>query len=1145
MKEPCSKFSIAIRILLVMACLAAMSVPMWGQGFYGSIVGTVTDASGAIIPGAAVTLTNIGTNEKRTAETDATGNYRFVSLVPANYRLEVEMTGFKRLTREPINVQVEATVRIDAALEVGTVTETVEVSSRAPLLQTETATLSQVVEGQQVQEMPLNGRNVMNLIALTPGVIQQGGSSGAVGLNKGTSTGSGGWGNIQIGGGAAGQSAFYIDGAPNNTQSNLIALMPTQDAIQEFRVASNAASVEYGRFAGGVVTMTTKSGTNTFHGSAYEYLRNPVLNANQFFSNLQGAKRPNWIQNQYGATISGPVVKDKLFFFFSYEGFKARLGAPTYASVPTQDMRNGTFNKAVSMPASTPSTCYTWYDANGTVVTTYNATIIKRTQINPSCFDPSAKYMMGYYYPLPTLSGSTNNYFASPAIANNANQYNARIDYNISDKQRLFGRYTYWLTTDPGVSLFGNNVNVTDNSNGAKQYVLGDTYTFNATTILDMRVSVMRSYRDSKPASMGTDMSQFGPNYARLAPQMTYNMNPALTFSGGSVTNVGAGALYAWPNIYDIAGNLTKIKGNHSLRFGGTFRLQDYNVRSNLNNPSGGFTFNTSLVGDEFAAFLLGLPSTGEIRTATPVGVYTYYQGYYAADSWQVNRKLTLNLGVRWELAGAEAERHDRSVVLFPNTMDPVTGVRGTLPLVSSSLYPERTTQEVKYHLFAPRVGFAYRLTDNAVLRAGYGISYLPNDVDQSLAPYSTPIVSNSTSWTNSLVSGIVTGSTGTVYTLSNPFASVNQPAGRNDPNYMQKLLGQTFTAAYPYSPYPYVQQWNLSFGYQFAGDVMVEIGYAGAKGTQLPTSGMTGQFGKININQLPSQYYYLGATLLTKPSGSTMTVGQSLRPFPAYNNVYNGAAFGAISSYHSAQVKLEKRFRSGGVLMANYTWAKNLGTAEGQNPSLDANFGGTQDFNNMLAGDYSLSSFDVPHRLIASYVLDLPFGKGKKFANYGGVAGVLVSGWAVNGIVTFQSGYPIALSAKNNNLTTYFGAGTIRPNYVANCVKEFGGKAQDRLNKWFNTACFTAPGSYSFGNEGRTDPQLRSQGVNNWDFSILKTTKIKESLNLQFRAEAFNLFNRVRFNPPAVVVDGTNFGAVTAQQNQPRLIQFSLRLNF
>jgi hypothetical protein len=1130
MKEQCRKLKLFATGLLVIAYLAALSAPICGQSFYGSVVGTVTDPSGAVIPSASVTLTNTGTNEKRSAQTDAAGSFRFVNLVPANYRLEVEAAGFKHMTREPIVVQVESAVRTDARLEVGALNETVEVTAATALLQTETSTLSQVVEGQQLQEMPLNGRNPLNLIALTAGVVPQGGSTGAAQMNGGTNTAVTGWGNIQIGGGIANQSAFYIDGAPANAYQNFVALIPTQDAIQEFRVASNNISAEFGRFGGGVVSMTTKSGTNAFHGSVYEYVRNSRFNANNFFSNLNGQARPKWNQNQYGATVGGPVVKDKVFFFFSWEGFKARLGQPISTNVPTAAMRAGTINKKLTFPSAIPTSCYSYPSTNV-------------TQINPSCFDSTAKYMLGYYWPLPNSNNASQNYFGTPSYGNDSNQYNMRIDYNLSDRQRLFGRYTYFGTTDLPLNLFDNSTANPYANNRMQNYVLGDTYTINTTTVMDVRVSALRQYVDNNPVSLGTDLSQFGPAWGALAPKLTYVVNPAIQFSTGSgLRSISTTANFAWRNVYDVAANLTKITGRHTLKFGGNFRLQDNNVRPGLTNAAGSFTFSTALTGDDFASFLLGIPTSATIGTSTPVGAYEYYQGYYVTDAWQIGKKLTLNLGLRWELPGALAERHDRATVLLPDATESSTGAKGTLALVNSSLYPNRTTQEVKYRLLAPRVGFAYRLTDEMVLRAGYGISYIPNDLMQGMSPHTSSLITATTQWQNT--------STSITHYLSNPFPDpILYPVGRTDPNFMKNLVGQILVSPIPQQPYPYAQQWNLGLGRQFKGDWMVEIGYAGAKGTQLPTVGMSGQAGRYNLNQLSSQYYSMGADLITVVSGQRK--GQLLRPFPAYQNVYNGGYFGASSSYNSMQVKMEKRFKSAGVIMGNYTWSKFISNTdmlsaqfENASGSGAANAGFIQDFNN-LQNEYSLSSQDVPHRLVVSYVLNLPFGQGKKFANYGGVAGYIVSGWAVNGIGTFQSGYPLALNASSNNLTTYFGAGTLRPNVVPNCDASISGSAQSRRSKWFNTACYSFPGTYSLGNEARTDPKLRSQGANNWDFAAVKANKITEQVNLQFRAEFFNLFNRVRFTPPVTTVDNANFGKILAQQNQPRLVQFSLRLNF
>jgi hypothetical protein len=469
--------------------------------------------------------------------------------------------------------------------------------------------------------------------------------------------------------------------------------------------------------------------------------------------------------------------------------------------------------------------------------------------------------------------------------------------------------------------------------------------------------------------------------------------------------------------------------------------------------------------------------------------------------------------------------------VLLPNTLDPVTNVVGTLAMVRSALYGDRHVQEVKHHLLAPRIGLAYRVTNNTVIRAGYGLNHIPPDM---MSIYSSSALINraTTSFDNTQL-----GVANYRY-LNNPFPSpIVQSTGRSNTNFMTNYVNknQNINGVYPYQPYPYMQQWNLSLGHQFAGDVMVDLGYGGSRGTHLPMAG------NINFNELSSKYW------------NATDAKAANRRYPYYNNVNMINYYGGNSFYHSMQAKVEKRFKSGGVLLGSYTWAKLIANTDSTFGYLEAKSaaggpntgttGGYQDYNN-LASERSLSSFDAPHRLMVSYVVELPFGNGKKFAKYGGVAGALVSGWGLNGIATFQTGFPLAFYSSTNSLSS-FGIGTIRPNVVSGCDAAISGSAQSRLNKWFNTACYTAPSNYTLGNASRTDPKLRAPGINNWDLSLLKTSKIKERVNLQFRVEFFNLFNRVQFAPPNTTVGSATFGKVVIQLNQPRLIQLNLRLSF
>jgi hypothetical protein len=1137
------------------------------QSFYGSVLGTVVDTSGAVVPDAAITVTNVGTNEKQTVQSDAGGKFTFANLVPATYNVEVTKASFKRFVREQIAVQVGSVVRVDAELSIGSVSETVEVTSQTALLQTDTSSSNTTIAGTQVQEMPLNGRNVMNLIALAPGVVPTGSSQGSTGLdqNSGRTAGGVGWGNYQIGGGIQGTAAQYIDGVSNNLLGgaqggNQIGLVPTQDAIQEFNVASSNAGADFGRFAGGVVNMATKSGTNAFHGSLYEYFRNADLNANDFFSNQHGTPRSQWNQNQYGVSAAGPVRKDKVFFMFTWEGLSVHTAAVNATNVPTQAMQNGVFTNAITDPLGNCNIVRNPAAGTWTITNLYQG----------NCGDPVNK-ILKTYFPLPNSTGATN-WFSTYPVSNAQNQYNGRVDYTISPKQRLFGRYTHWSVQDHFGWKF-NQMNPGPSGspwqgpggNGpgffVHQFVLGDTFTINSTTVLDVRVNFVREYAPNNPTATNVDESQFGSSYAALASQMSLHTLPAYSVSGGlhSLFNMASfqGYYYNYMDNYGNNANLVKIRGSHTFKFGAELRLMDDSADSNTALLAGEPIYGTTYTGDEFASFLMGYPTSAAFTTEAPSAAYSYYQAYYAMDTWQAKRNLTLNLGLRYELPGAVAERDNRAIVLLPDAVDPNTGIKGTLSLVDSPLYRGRTTVVPKYNLFAPRVGFAFRAAPSTVIRGGYGISYLPNDITPGVMPFNS-IDNTATTQVN------VTG------TLPTPLQAIlqsfvasglNQPFARSVPNFMTRYgsqtnyLAQAIAGPVPYQSYPYTQQWNFAVSHQFKGDWMAEIGYTGLHGANLPG------IGTRNLDELSSQYYSMGSALLSAATScpnapglvgsKSFTVGQCLRPYPQYNNVQDTAQFYAWQNYNSMQVKTEKRFGAAGVLTANYTWSKNLANTDVQaiNTFAEGNGEGPiQDYNN-LAGEYSLISYDVTRRFVASYVLKLPFGKGQKFGqSLGGAAGALVSGWAVNGITNFQSGFPLAITtATKNKLQTSFGAGTTRPNAVAGCQKVIDSSGLARVNAgaWFNTSCFQYAGDYAFGNESRVDSQLRADGIKNFDFALQKATTLHESIRLEFRAEFFNIFNRVQFAAPVTTLGSTTFGQILTQSNKPRQIQFSLRLNY
>ena len=1159
----------ARRPFLIVLSLALAALPLLAQSFYGSIVGTVTDSTGAAIGSAEVMLVNSGTSESRSAQADSSGNYQFVSLVPGRYRIDIAQPGFKRLTRAGIVVEVQSTVRIDAALQVGDMAQVVEVKADSPMLQTETSSLGHAVQARAVLEMPLNGRNVLNLVALAPGVIPNGQSQG-----NPTMTSNSAWGNYQIGGGIANQSAALLDGAPLNTgYNNAVQLVPTQDAIQEFRVQTNSVTAEFGRFGGGVVNLTSKSGTNQFHGSGYEFLRNRVLNGNTFFNNRSGVARPAFTQNQFGANAGGPAIRDKTFFFFSYEGFRLRQGNSVLRSVPAQELRDGNFSN--------------WRTASGAMIPIYdpmttcgvssnsacgNGQSVLRQPfpgnvIPPSRFDRVAKSLSGIWA-LPNLPGQAftgiNNFARNSSAGGESGQINARIDQNLSNRQRIFGRYTRWTNFQLPNDVFLTNTG-TDVTFGTQQAVVADTYTFTPNLVGDIRFAALRFVFASVPQSTGVDLSSFGLP-ASLNSQVTSRHVPypcVQNFSSfcQAVTSQTANDTYA------LAPGITWIRGRHTLRGGADVRVLQFNFGKS-NQASGVFNFDNLITsanpyspgntGTGWASYLLGYGAAGQIPgvTGSPNGIQTYsraagqmrYQGYYLTDTYQVNQKLTLNFGLRWDVASPYTERYDRQAVLQPYAESPLarlTGLplKGSLALVNSKEIPSRGNQQVSSNLFAPRVGLAYRLSPKTVIRSGAGIYFLPNDATFNLSPHNSPINQFITPWVATLDGGLTPNAT-----LSNPFPNgVLQPPAR-DPSYQSALYGQSISSPIFSQRYPYMMQWNFNIQRELLWGSVIDIAYAGARAVHLLTAGQ-------QLNQLPDQYLALGSQLqkqVPNPfygliatgtlAAPMVAQGQLLLPYPQYTGVSIVSNSNRDSNYHSMQMKMEKRFRSGGTVVGAYTVSKTISTAETLTGWLDAT--GTTQFNNNLRQERSLIGTDVPQRLVVSYVVDLPFGKGQRFLSGShGLVGRAISGWGLNGVSTFQKGFPLAMTT-NSNLTNSFGGGS-RPNVIAGCAKDIPGAAQPKLAQWFNTACFSQPPAFTFGSESRTDPQLRSHGINNFDVALFKTTAITEMVGVQFRAEVFNLANRVQFGAPGLAAGNPSFGVVSSQANNPRLIQLALRLQF
>lgn len=1157
------------RITASLAVLLSLSAG-WSQTFYGTIVGTVTDASASAMAQANVTLINLGTAERRTAQTDSSGGYQFVNLVPGQYRVEVENSGFRRFAREPITVEVQSTVRIDVAMQVGDVNQTVEVTGQTPLLQTENASLGQVVEQRKVLEMPLNGRNVFSLVALVPGVVP-GGQSGTTPTGQNPFA----WANFQIGGGQANQSASYIDGAPNNASYvNLTALVPTQDAVQEFKVQTNSLGPEFGRFAGGVINLTTKSGTNTFHGSAYEFLRNRSLNANTFFNNRAGVARPAFSQNQFGVNLGGPVRKDKTFFFASYEGFRLRQGQSYVYSVPTDAMRAGNFadyrNASGAMiPVYDPLTtcgrlgnaaCAT--GANGAETISrlpFPGNVVPNNRI-----DPAARVMTNLWGRAtgPGLPfTAVNNFTTNASVGGDNDQVNFRGDHTFSDKQRGFARYTRWTNLNLPIDPYGTKtcVDRCTETMTTHQAVLGDTISVTPTMFLDLRLSFTRFIYDRTSLTAGYDLGQLGwPASLNNSVAVRVSPIPLVTGYNGVFSTNGTGStIVARNDIYSLSPNVTKIWGKHTIKFGGEWRRLTHNYYQQ-NNPSGSFNFDALMTsvnplaaagtGNGFASFLLGMGSGGGVTHNNFVAGQMLYGAAHVGDQWQIGSRLTLNYGVRLERLGPWSERFDRLVVLLPDAPNDLNGrgglqLKGRMGLVNSPDSPSRNNNEPR-NVWSPRLGLAYRVNSKTVFRTGWGVFFLPNDVAFNTAPnidisnaYTTPYL------------GTVDGSITPADRLSNPFPNGMIQAPGRSANIQKLFYGQTVAAPLYRDPRAYTQQWNVDIQHELPGGAAIDIAYAGSKGTHLPGPNQV-------LNQLPDQFLSQGASLLQQVPNPffgdvqlgtlaqpNVARGQLLRPYPQYTGFNLVAPMNRNSIYHSAQVKVEKRFAKGASVLGSYTFAKLISDTDTLTAWLEPGGGlAVQNFNNLRA-ERSVALYDVPHRAVISFIYDLPFGKGKSLlGDVSGAVNRIVGGWGVNGVSTFQSGFPLSMSMAVNT-TNSFGGGQ-RPNSTG-ASANLEGKAQDRLNRWFDTSAFTATPSFAFGNVARSLTDVRSHGIANYDFTIFKNTPINERFGLQFRTEVFNLFNRVQFAYPATALGNPQFGIISGQYNSPRLVQFALRLQF
>jgi hypothetical protein len=1081
------------RILFAVVICVAFGATAFGQT--AQITGRISDQGGAVIQSAKVTVTNEGNGFKRETSSNDEGYFTVPSLLPGSYQVSIQKDGFKPMLQTGLVLQVEQVARLDFTLQTGTVTDTVEVQSSAVALDSESASIGQIVTRRQVNDLPLNGRNFLQLLFIGAGAVETAGEQGTMRQGAGNA--------ISINGSRPTSNNYLLDGTSNtDTALGTPVVILSVDAIQEFKEQTTTYSAEYG-FSANQINIVSKTGTNDLHGTAFWFGRNDALDANNYFNNLAGRPKNKLRQNQFGFVAGGPVWipklyngRDKSFWLVNYEGARIRRGFQSFNNVPTPDQLAGRFTTTILDPATGQPF------ANNT--------------IPQARFSRLANLARAKFFPAPNANLPQGNYVLSRSLPNDTNQFTVRGDQNLGKLGTVFGRYTE-----------------TDFTNAATGSVtpLGDVFFIQKSTnwqvshSLPIRSTLVNLFRfgyvEATANQNGVTAEQADVDALRLTGVFTNTLSnaqrgyPGIAFAVGGLARAG-GAVndHTTSNqpMWDISNTTTWIRGSHTLNFGANYRRWKLN-RDVAADFLGDFTFNGSFTGHPVADFLLGYFSGASVfqpsafsnpRQAGNPRQYNFqYIAPFIQDDWKVNERLTLNLGVRYDFRTAPYETNNhfgwrdlanpRGGFLVADKTLVDKGIIG-----DGSIYKfagRRNPADAPKQVFAPRLGFAFRPFEKTVIRGGYGLFYDSaenREIDGSADIY--PYVSR-----GAYQQSITTTPLRTTDSLFPSFAAPGPVTA----------AANSFTAVMvsPEPRYPYVQQWSLSVQREILKDTTFEVNYIGNKGTHLLMRRNIAQALAPNLS-IP----------LTDPRNTVA----ARKPFPNFG-VYIDSDWSGNSIYNAMNVKFERRTNTMAATVV-YTWAKSIDTKSAAAGIGGQQFNGWQGFlnNHDPKRDRGRSDFDVDHRLVASFVYELPVGRGKR---YGGslnkAADAVVGGWQVNGIVTFQKGFPITINAADiGGLLDTFGTNR------ANLVGDPKGGTTGTIASWFNKSAFEQPATGVFGSSGRNI--LRAPGINNFDLSLFKNFAILERLRFQLRLESFNAFNHTQFGGVQTNRTSPQFGQIT-----------------
>jgi hypothetical protein len=1093
----------------------AMPAVVAGQVGGGALIGQVTDQAGAAVPSATVTATAVGTNLSRVVVTSSDGTYSFPRLASGPYRVHVELSGFRPLTREGIQIATGETVRLDLQLQVGGLAEAITVTGDASLLRSETSALGQVVDNRKVVDLPLNGRSFVTLAGLAPGVALPPGSS-----------------LPRINGGRPRTNEYLFDGiSVLQPEPGQVAFFPNVDAIQEFKIESNSPPAEFGRFNGGVVNLTTKAGTHAFRGSVFEFIRNESLNARNFFASSNPVK-PKFRRTQIGGVLGGPIWESRIFFFVDYQGQRQTIGRTVISTVPTVLQRQGVFSEPIAgrMPVIYDPVTTTPTPTGGFSRSPFPGNTIPSGRI-----DPVARTLLDRYPP-PTSAGTANNFQRVGEETVDQDQFTVRIDHRLTASgDRIFGRLTGFREEFIPVSPLPDGSGVATTVLGpqdTKAWSFASSYqrTFSDRLLNELRVGDTRRgvIRSAAQLTGGLELPGI-PVFAQFL-----NTLPTFLIAGyqqlGSPPNT---ATDFSTSVTQIADTLTWLKGRHTIKLGADIRWERLNVIQPP-SPTGSFTFNnlftdlpgTANTGTPFASFLLGQVQLfsldlqlDEIRNRA------YFQEYFVQDDFRLSDRMTVNAGLRYTLNIPSTEKNDQAAVFNLDTEQ--------LEYLGQDGNP-RSARRLHANNFGPRLGIVGRVTDKTVARIGYGIVW----IEQAglTTPFTTPVFPF-----------LQTVSQRTLDNIVPAFTLAQGPGVAPIPLTADAGLGQGVFSVERDLGSGYVQQWNVSVQRELTPTIAVEAAYVGSKITRvgIPDS---------NLNQLTVDQLAIGAPLQqrvpnpffgTVPRSSslgdpTISRAQLLKPYPRFTTVSLYRNNVGTTIYHGAYVKLEQRLSRGLSYLVSYTRSKLVDDASSVFDASIltgpvANFPVADSFNRRLERDYSTG--DIPHVFVASGVWEIPFGADRP-RRAPGVLGAIVNDWTLTGILTLQSGVPVAVAQATNN-NAFAGFGTQRPNVSGETALPGDERS---VSRWFNTAAFSTAPAFTLGSASRNP--VRGPGYRNLDLALIRRVPVWSGNVLELRAEAFNATNTPPLGPPNGTFGSAAFGTITTA-GDPRVIQLAAKFIF